>query len=75
METIEPRYRVVPERRADSSYHYTAAGPGLGYHKPYFETEGEANTFCVSLTQAFKAGKQARSREFARLIDDDGGRR
>lgn len=71
MTTIEPRYRVVAERRADNTYHYSAAGPGIGYHKPYFETEGEAETLCVVLVLAFQAGKQARSAEFAALLNDD----
>ncbi len=67
---IEPHYRTVSEQKANGEYHFTAHGPGLGYHKPYFDSESDAQTFCVTLMLAFRAGKQARSRELRELLED-----
>jgi hypothetical protein len=71
---VEPEapYRVVIEKLVTGAHHYSAAGPGIGYSKPWFDSESEAETLCRVLAQAFNAGKKKRSLELQQLLDDDG---
>ena len=62
-------YRTKTEHvRQTDTYLFTADGPGLGWQTCMFEDKDQAEIFARNLSQAFEAGKQARSREILAML-------